>query len=184
MQNEWWCKCNKCDEHEQNETFSQVCGGDKPYMAPTDLERRHVEYKQESVQQFRSVKKMGGEDFCRRYQEQLEAELDEAYANFLKHNDGKNIFYAARTPATLFAVMFLMYIVSLVTGFLGINSVATICNLIMGVALVSLCTWAYIKYSGEFREVGSMIDQVAELLWEQVSVTFGLILTFELSQWV
>lgn len=111
---------------------------------------------------------MGGEEFCRRYQEQLEAELDEAYANFVKHNDGKNIFFAARTPATLFALMFAMYVVSLVTGFVGINSVATLCNLIMGVALVSLCTWAYVKYSGEFREVGSVIDQVAETLWEQV----------------
>lgn len=146
----------------------QVCGGDKPYIAPADLERNHEELKQSSIRQFRTIKKMGGEEFCRRYQEQLEAELDEAYGNFVKHNDGKNIFYAARTPATLFALMFAMYVVSLVTGFVGVNSVATLCNLIMGVALVSLCTWAYVKYSGEFREVGSVIDQVAETLWVQV----------------
>lgn len=151
-----------------NKSMEQVCGGDKPYIAPADLERSHEELKQNSVRQFRSVKKMGGEEFCRRYQEQLETELDEAYANFVKHNDGKNIFHAARTPAMLFAVMFAMYVISLVTGFVGINSVATLCNLIMGVALVSLCTWAYVKYSGEFREVGSVIDQVAETLWEQV----------------
>ncbi|KAG9261263.1 atlastin-2-like [Astyanax mexicanus] len=151
-----------------NKSMEQVCGGDKPYIAPADLERNHEELKQSSVRQFRSVKKMGGEEFCRRYQEQLETELDEAYANFVKHNDGKNIFHAARTPAMLFAVMFAMYVISLVTGFVGINSVATLCNLIMGVALVSLCTWAYVKYSGEFREVGSVIDQVAETLWEQV----------------
>lgn len=146
----------------------QVCGGDKPYIAPADLERSHEELKQSSIRQFCSIKKMGGEEFCRRYQEQLEAELDEVYVNFVKHNDGKNIFYAARTPATLFALMFAMYVVSLVTGFVGVNSVATLCNLIMGVALASLCTWAYVKYSGEFREVGSVIDQVAETLWEQV----------------
>ncbi|XP_060767112.1 atlastin-2-like isoform X1 [Neoarius graeffei] len=149
-------------------SMEQVCGGDKPYIAPADLERSHEELKQSSIRQFRTIKKMGGEEFCRRYQEQLEAELDEAYVNFVKHNDGKNIFYAARTPATLFALMFAMYVVSLVTGFVGINSVATLCNLIMGVALVSLCTWAYVKYSGQFREVGSIIDQVAETLWEQV----------------
>ncbi|XP_017577131.1 atlastin-2 isoform X3 [Pygocentrus nattereri] len=151
-----------------NKSMEEVCGGDKPYIAPADLERIHKDLKQKSIQHFRAVKKMGGEEFCRRYQEQLEAELDEAYANFVKHNDGKNIFYAARTPATLFAIMFAMYVISLVTGFVGINSVATLCNLIMGVALVSLCTWAYVKYSGEFREVGSVIDQVAETLWEQV----------------
>lgn len=150
--------------------MSQVCGGDKPYIAPADLERSHEELKQGSIKHFRSVKKMGGEEFCGRYQEQLEAELDEAYGNFVKHNDGKNIFFAARTPATLFALMFVMYVVSMVTGFVGVSSVAMLCNLIMGVALVSLFTWAYVKYSGQYREVGSVIDQVAETLWEQVSV--------------
>uniref|UniRef100_A0A8C2Z4W2 Atlastin GTPase 2 n=2 Tax=Cyclopterus lumpus TaxID=8103 RepID=A0A8C2Z4W2_CYCLU len=151
-----------------NKSMEQVCGGDKPYTSPAELERRHAELRQAAVRQFRSVKKMGGEDFCRRYQEQLEAELDAAYANFGKHNDGKNIFFAARTPATLFAVMFVMYVVSMVTGFLGVNSVATLCNLVMGVALTALCVWAYAKYSGEFREVGGIIDRVAETLWEQV----------------
>ncbi|XP_076852798.1 atlastin-2 isoform X1 [Brachyhypopomus gauderio] len=150
-----------------NKGMEQVCGGDKPYIAPSNLERSHRELQQASIRQFCAVKKMGGEEFCRRYQEQLEAELDEAYDNFVKHNDGKNIFYAARTPATLFAIMFAMYVASLVTGFVGINSVATLCNLVMGVALASLCTWAYVKYSGEFREVGVFIDRVAETLWEQ-----------------
>lgn len=117
---------------------------------------------------FRSVKKMGGEEFCQRYQSQLESELDEAFTNFSKHNEGKNIFYAARTPATLFAVMFVTYVVSGVTGFIGLSTLAALANLIMGVALLSLCTWAYVKYSGEFREVGTMIDLVAETLWEQV----------------
>lgn len=146
----------------------QVCGGDQPYISPAELERRHAELRQAAVRHFCSVKKMGGEDFCRRYREQLEAELDQAYANFSKRNDGKNMFYAARTPAALFAVMFVSYVASLVTGFVGINSVATLCNLVMGAALTALCVWAYVKYSGEFREVGGVIDQVAETLWEQV----------------
>ncbi|XP_018595673.1 atlastin-2 isoform X4 [Scleropages formosus] len=150
-----------------NRNMEQICGGDKPYIAPADLERSHEELKRCSVRQFCSVKKMGGDQFCQRYQDQLEAELDEAFTTFAKHNDSKNIFYAARTPATLFAVMFIMYIVSGVTGFLGLNSIAGLCNLLMGMALVSLCTWAYVKYSGEFRELGTVIDQVAETLWEQ-----------------
>lgn len=149
-------------------SFSQICGGDKPYISPAELERRHTELLQTSVRHFRSVKKMGGEDFCRRYQEQLEAELNESYTNFTKHNDGKNIFFAARTPAMLFAVMFVMYVVSLVTGFVGISYVAVLCNLVMGVALTALCIWAYVKYSGKFRDVGRVIDIVAETLWEQV----------------
>ncbi|XP_053316603.1 atlastin-2 isoform X2 [Spea bombifrons] len=151
-----------------SKSMEQLCGGDKPYIAPSDLEKKHLDVKEGCIKQFRSVKKMGGEEFCRRYQDQLEAEIDETYANFMKHNDGKNIFYAARTPATLFAVMFAMYIISGLTGFIGLNSIATICNLVMGLALLSFCTWAYVKYSGEFRELGTLIDQIAEIIWEQL----------------
>ncbi|XP_042789152.1 atlastin-2 isoform X2 [Panthera leo] len=154
-------------------SMEQVCGGDKPYIAPSDLERKHLHLKEVAIKQFRSVKKMGGDEFCHRYQDQLEAEIEETYANLIKHNDGKNIFYAARTPATLFAVMFAMYIISGLTGFIGLNSIAVLCNLVMGLALTSLCTWAYVKYSGEFREIGTMIDQIAETLWEQVLKPLG-----------
>ncbi|XP_036787490.2 atlastin-2 isoform X2 [Manis pentadactyla] len=154
-------------------SMEQVCGGDKPYIAPSDLERKHLDLKEVAIKQFRSVKKMGGDEFCHRYQDQLEAEIEETYANFIKHNDGKNIFFAARTPATLFAVMFAMYIISGLTGFIGLNSIAVLCNLVMGLALTSLCTWAYVKYSGEFREIGTMIDQIAETLWEQVLKPLG-----------
>uniref|UniRef100_A0A3Q2YII4 Atlastin GTPase 2 n=1 Tax=Hippocampus comes TaxID=109280 RepID=A0A3Q2YII4_HIPCM len=148
--------------------YFKVCGGDKPYMAPADLERRHDEFREHSVRYFRSVKKMGGAEFCQRYQSRLEAELDRAFGNFCKHNDGKNIFYAARTPATLFAVMFAAYVASGVTGFVGLSALAALANLLMGLALLALCAWAYVKYSGEFREVGAVIDLAAETLWEQV----------------
>eukprot|EP00063_Salmo_salar_P086595 XP_014061430.1 PREDICTED: atlastin-2 isoform X1 [Salmo salar] len=150
-----------------SKSMEMVCGGDKPYIAPADLERCHEEVKECSLRQFRSVKKMGGEDFCKKYQEQLEGELDEAYSNFHKHNEGKNIFYAARTPATLFVVMFATYIVSGLTGFIGMNTIAMLADLVMGVALMMLCMWAYVKYSGEFRDVGTIIDLLAETLWEQ-----------------
>ncbi|XP_034040381.1 atlastin-2-like isoform X3 [Thalassophryne amazonica] len=153
-----------------SKNMESICGGDKPYIAPADLQRCHEEFREHSVHHFRSVKKMGGEEFCQRYQNQLEAELDETYTRFSKNNDGKNIFYAARTPATLFVVMFVNYIVSGVTGFIGLSTLATLANMVMGVALLALCVWAYVKYSGEFREVGTLIDLVAEILWEQRTV--------------
>uniref|UniRef100_A0A672QP49 Atlastin-2-like n=1 Tax=Sinocyclocheilus grahami TaxID=75366 RepID=A0A672QP49_SINGR len=151
-----------------NRTMEQVCGGDKPYIAPVDLQRYHEEFKKTSLQQFCAVKKMGGVEFSQRYQQQLETELDEVYTNFVKHNESKNIFYAARTPATLFAVMFVTYMVSTVAGFIGLSVIAALASLVMGVSLLSLCAWAYVRYSGEYREVGVAIDLIAEALWEQV----------------
>uniref|UniRef100_A0A8C1U9Q7 Atlastin GTPase 2 n=1 Tax=Cyprinus carpio TaxID=7962 RepID=A0A8C1U9Q7_CYPCA len=159
-----------------NRTMEQVCGGDKPYIAPVDLQRYHEEFKKTSVHQFCAVKKMGGLEFSQRYQQQLETELDEVYTNFVKHNESKNIFYAARTPATLFAVMFVTYMVSTVTGFIGLSVIAALANLVMGVSLMSLCAWAYVRYSGEYREVGVAIDLIAEALWEQVKIFINLLL--------
>lgn len=111
---------------------------------------------------------MGGEEFSRRYLQQLESEIDEVFVQYIKHNDSKNIFHAARTPATLFVVIFVMYVAAGITGFVGVDIIASLCNMILGLALITLCTWAYIRYSGEYRELGAVIDQVAGALWDQV----------------
>lgn len=149
--------------------FQQVCGGGRPYMAPADLECHHKELREKSVNLFRSVKKMGGEEFCLRYQTQLESELDEAYGNFAKQNDGKNIFYVARTPAMLSVVMFVTYMISGIMGFIGLSTLALLANLVTTVTLLLLCIWGYVKYYGEFLEAGELIDQLADALWEEVS---------------
>lgn len=113
---------------------------------------------------------MGGEEFSRRYLQQLEGEIDEVFVQYIKHNDSKNIFHAARTPATLFVVIFVMYVAAGITGFVGVDIIASLCNMILGLALITLCTWAYIRYSGEYRELGAVIDQVAGALWDQVGL--------------
>jgi atlastin len=61
------------------------------------------------------------------------------------HNESKNVFKAARTPAVFFATAVIFYILSGVFGLVGIYSVANICNLMMGVAMLSLGIWAYIR---------------------------------------
>ncbi|XP_061097066.1 atlastin-1 isoform X1 [Conger conger] len=152
-----------------NKKMEEVCGGDRPFLAPNELQARHGEIREEALQLFRGVKKMGGEEFSRRYLQQLEAEMDEVFVQYIKHNDSKNIFHAARTPATLFVVIFVMYVVAGVTGFVGVDIIASVCNMILGLALITLCTWAYIRYSGEYRELGAVIDQVAGALWDQGS---------------
>lgn len=64
-----------------------MCGGDLPYVAPETLEEKHRFLMQEALRHFTSTKKMGGRDFCNRYQEQLEAELKEMWESFSKHNE-------------------------------------------------------------------------------------------------
>ncbi|XP_005157066.1 atlastin-1 isoform X1 [Danio rerio] len=150
-----------------NRKMEVVSGGDRPFLAPSELQARHLEIREEALALFRSVKKMGGEEFSRRYLLQLETEIDELFVQYIKHNDSKNIFHAARTPATLFVVIFVMYVAAGITGFVGVDVIASVCNMVLGFALITLCTWAYIRYSGEYRELGAVIDQVAGALWDQ-----------------
>lgn len=71
--------------------------------------------------------------------------MDESFLQFKAHNESKNIFKAARTPAVFFTVAIITYILSGVFGLIGIYPAANFCNLVMGVALLTLALWAYIR---------------------------------------
>lgn len=88
---------------------------------------------------------MGGEEFSQKYLEQLNIDLEDEFTKFKAHNESKNIFKAARTPAVFFAIAIVMYILSGVFGLFGVYTFANFCNLIMGIALLTLTLWAYIR---------------------------------------
>lgn len=88
---------------------------------------------------------MGGEEFSSKYLEQLQTDIDEQFSKFIAHNESKNIFKAARTPAVYFAIALVMYVFSGVFGLFGLYTFANFSNLVMGVALLTLTLWAYIR---------------------------------------
>lgn len=147
-------------------SMEKVCGGDRPYIRPLQLEVHHTQLKSEACLMFNSTRKMGGAEFSKQYQDKLMQEIEVTYTNYKKHNEGKNIFAAAKTPATLFVMVIIMYFLSGFFGLLGIYSMANFCNLLMGVALLTLCLWAYIRYSGDMREIGTQIDILASAIWQ------------------
>lgn len=124
--------------------------------------------------QFGSKRKMGGDEFSERYREKLEQDLEEAFGNFRAHNESKNIFKAARTPAVFFGIAVIMYMLSGIFGLFGIYTLANSSNLLMGIALLTLMLWAYIRYSGELSDFGCQLDTVADYVWENVSVRRGM----------
>lgn len=64
-----------------------MCGGDLPYVSPESLEEKHHFYFREALHAFSSTKKMGGQEFCDRYQTQLEKEMEDMWQSFIKHNE-------------------------------------------------------------------------------------------------
>ena len=105
---------------------------------------------------------------CVRVQE----EIATLYDSFRKNNDGKNLLSAARSPAVLFTVSMIFYVASTILGLLGLESLASLSNLLMFLFIGLLLMWVYTRYSGEHRQLAIHIDQLAEVLWEHVSGLF------------
>ncbi|KAL6421907.1 hypothetical protein ACFW04_010803 [Cataglyphis niger] len=146
--------------------MENVCGGGKPFLATAHLESEHHHCMDSALRQFQNKRKMGGEEFSQIYMEKLIKDMEDAFLQFKAHNESKNIFKAARTPAVFFAIAVTMYILSGIFGLVGLYTIANVCNLIMGIGLLTLVLWAYIRYSGEFREIGTQIDDLANKIWE------------------
>ncbi|KAI4468389.1 guanylate binding protein [Holotrichia oblita] len=146
--------------------MDDVCGGTRPYLNTNTMESEHKRVKDKALHQFQSKRKMGGDEFSEKYKEQLEKDLEETFEQFKSHNESKNIFKAARTPAVFFALAVLCYILSGVFGLFGAYTIANTFNIVMGISLLTLGLWAYIRYSGELREIGVQIDEVANFIWE------------------
>ena len=115
---------------------------------------------------------MGGPEISREFEEQLNKDIDEAYVNFIKINDSKNIFNAARTPAVFLVIIVISYMLSGFFMMIGLGSLASLFNLALGLALLAVVTWAYVRFSGELREIGSQLDTVAEWIWDEVNFPF------------
>jgi atlastin len=139
-------------------------------MSPQLLEIEHNRVLEATMALFHSTKKMGGAEFSQPFADRLHDELMGLYGNFQKHNESKNILAAARTPAVLFIVMVVCYVLAGFFSLVYATNLAQLCNLVMGLALIALALWAYVRYSGSYREVGVIVDGFADFVWVQVSV--------------
>jgi atlastin len=146
--------------------MESICGGDKPFMSSNALDGEHLRVKDKAMEHFVGRRKMGGAEFSEKYKERLEQvcliyivvklsspkmdffipqEIEEQFGHYRTQNESKNIFKAFKTPATLFVVAIFFYFVSGFLGLLGLYPLANLANLMMGLTLVTLCTWAYIR---------------------------------------
>lgn len=154
----------------------KVCGPTQPFISPTDLEGSHEQHHAAALQLFRTTRKMGGNVFSQVFEQQLSKQIQEAYENFCKSNSNKNVFNAARTPATLVVFIILAHIVSYFLDFLYLNNLDQMVDLVWWLTVLMLSAWAYVRYSGQYREIGNFVDSTAEFLWEQVSTNLKSII--------
>ena len=113
---------------------------------------------------------MGGEEFTEKFRTQLDSDLEDNYNSYKSHNESKNIFKAFRTPAVFFTVAVFMYILGGIFGLFGLYTFANLCSVIMFGAMLTLALWGYIRYSGELSEFGIKLDELANYIWDGVSI--------------
>ena len=113
-------------------TMEVICGGDQKYVTPRDLDAQHEALKDVARKKFEKTRKMGSEEFCGRYLDQLMSSLDNIYESYRKQNEAKNIFTALRTPACIFSAMFGTYVASGFFSLFGVYPLANIFTLILG----------------------------------------------------
>lgn len=90
--------------------------------------------------------------------------------SFSLYSKSKNLFSAFRTPAVLFVLVCLLYVLSGLLLFIGLSTFAMFCDCTLGAVMVAMLTWAFIRYSGRYRNVGGAIDQAAGVVLEQVRI--------------
>ena len=150
-----------------------MCGADKPYLAPDRLEEEHKSIRMLCLEQFFNTPKMGGDVFSSEYMKKLEIMIDESYENFVKRNESKQLMNAYRTPAVLCLVMVLSYILSTILDMFGIESLSQTAVLGLYLPLLLVGLWVYVRYTGQLRSVGQIIDNFSSAIWDQVGSSRG-----------
>ncbi|XP_062502605.1 atlastin-1-like [Corticium candelabrum] len=152
-----------------NKVMEEICGGDRPFVSPTELEGSHEANKRVALDHFDSIRKMGGAHLSREYRERLDTQIEDSYSSLCKQNNAKNIFTAVRTPTVFLSLIlffwFLKYVVSFVVTIVLFERLV---GFLIFMSFAALAVWAYGRWSGYWRDAAQVIDYVSEFLWDQV----------------
>ncbi|KAL1115988.1 hypothetical protein AAG570_005483 [Ranatra chinensis] len=148
--------------------MEDVCGGARPYLSGDRLEAEHLKARDAAMEQFDSVRKMGGAQFSAQYRDRLQADLDNYYGQFKLHNESKTVFKAARTLSVFLTAAVVFYVLSGVLGLVGMYYLANLCSVLVTAALTAVLTWSYARYAGGMAPVAEAMDAVANLILENI----------------
>lgn len=143
--------------------MEEVCGGSTPHMRPGVLQSEHVRVKMETLKEFHTKKKMGGEEFSDSYRVKLEADLEEMFEPFKQINKLKG--GPTYTPAVFLIIMSVFYVISSILGLLGQHALSYLFNILMYGCLLIVSSWIYFKTCG-MEEFAEALDVISYTLWE------------------
>ncbi|GCB85291.1 hypothetical protein scyTo_0026001 [Scyliorhinus torazame] len=104
-----------------------------------------------------------------RFEDQLEADIEDMLESYLKFNRSKNVFSFVRTPATMLTLMISMHIASGFLSLLGLGFLTFILSFANGICSLTLITWCYVKYTGQSPLLGEIIDAISDSILSGVT---------------
>ena len=155
-------------KHLYAEKMDEVCGSGCSYVDTSILEEKHVECESASLECFDTIRKMGGDEFSLEYRDKLEEDLQELFENYIQLNEGKNVFKSLRTPGVIFTFAVIFYVLTGMFDFLYFSALSTLCYIAALACIVSISLWAYTHFSGQYREVGQVLDHCADAVWNSL----------------
>nr|CAB3224320.1 atlastin-2 [Phallusia mammillata] len=149
--------------------MEKVCGSSCPFVNPTTLQDKHLEFQELALNLFDSTRKMGGVEFSSKYRDEVGQVINDAFTNFAKTNEAKNVFRNVRTPSVFIILIIVLYLASGLFNAIYFTSFGTICNLGLFACIASLGAWTYVTFTGDHQNIGQSLDFIADIIWENVS---------------
>lgn len=100
------------------QSMEDLCGGNKPYLNPDVLVKKHEKTLQAALDQFVATRKLGGEEFSEPHLKRLNDEIRDAFDHFSNQNKSKNMFNVLGSAFLLLMWAIFCYIVSSILEFI------------------------------------------------------------------
>jgi len=122
------------------------------YVMPEDLVRYNDELIPQTIEFFRSIKKIGGKEMGVKYENELEIKLSETWNRFEELNKAKFSLSSLKTPISLAFMLVISYIAShsimdILLSLVGLGFLLTPLDLLFWVVLLSLLFYMVAKVS-------------------------------------
>ncbi|XP_023944595.1 atlastin [Bicyclus anynana] len=146
--------------------MEELAGGSKPYLQPQLLEEEHRRARDKALHSFHSKKKMGGDSLSETYSIKLTKELEDQFEQYRQYNAEKNLLRKLGPLAVLCALALLCYLLSVLAGVLGLQTVVVLAQTAAIGCVGMLLVWCYARATGNLSELGSQVDHIADSVME------------------
>lgn len=126
--------------------MEEICGGDRPFVSPKELERRNAEITNQAMEVFNKFRKMGGKEYSDTYLNELKESVEQNWTHFQAQNEAKNVFSLLGAPAILLLWTAVCYMISRIFEVVSVMFVANLFWFFGTVSLVLTITYMFFRY--------------------------------------